>query len=90
LYGPEGHAYAVRLGIDRAKNVQQHSGGWMMTGKVPVARAGSTELPATIGRMDAIQNTGPWQDRRTLVSRISRTASCRLAHGLCVFGAVLS
>jgi hypothetical protein len=37
-------------------NVQQHSGDWTMTGKVPVARAGSQELPATIGRMDAILN----------------------------------
>jgi len=33
-------------------NVQQHSGDWTMTGKVPVARV----IPAAIGRMDAILN----------------------------------
>jgi hypothetical protein len=39
------------------ESVQQHSGDWAMTGKVPVARVeGQRPLPATIGRVKAIQH----------------------------------
>jgi hypothetical protein len=49
--------------------VQQHSGDWTMTGKVPVARVEGQELlPATIGRMKPSGTSRPWQDRRTLIS----------------------
>ena len=43
--------------VPRQKFVQQHSGDWTMTGKVPVARVEDQELwPATIGRMKAIRH----------------------------------
>jgi hypothetical protein len=70
--------------MSNSKSVQQHSGDWAMTGKVPVARVeGQRPLPATIGRMKAIQHTetmagSPGADRRL------RSASGNLAHGFCV------
>lgn len=68
-------------------NVQKHSGNWTMTGKVLVARRDPPKIPATIGRMDAIQNMramagSPDAD----FAIVTRTASCRLAHGFCCSG----
>jgi hypothetical protein len=63
---------------------QQHSGDWAMTGKVPVARVeGEEPLPATLGRMKAIQHI------RTMAGSpdadlIGRSASRNLAHGFFV------
>jgi len=68
-------------------NVQKQSGNWTMTGKVPVARRDPSKIPATIGRMDAIQkNTRAMAGSPDADFAASRTASCRLAHGFCVFG----
>jgi hypothetical protein len=40
-----------------------------MTGKVPVARAESSRFyPHPTGRMKPSSISGPWQDRRTLIS----------------------
>jgi hypothetical protein len=66
--------------------VQQHSGDWAMTGKVPVARVEGHELlPATIGRMKAIRHI------RTMAGSPDadlelRSASRHLAHGFFVPG----
>jgi hypothetical protein len=65
-------------------NVQKQSGNWTMTGKVPVARRDPPKIPATIGRMDAIQNTRAMAGSPDADFATSRTASCRLAHGFCV------
>jgi hypothetical protein len=55
--------------MPKQKSVQQQSGDWAMTGKVPVARVEGQELlPATIGRMKPSGTSRPWQDRRTLIS----------------------
>ncbi|UZE49362.1 hypothetical protein [Rhodopseudomonas sp. P2A-2r] len=66
-----------------------------MTGKVPVARAGSQELPATIGRMDAILNAGARILEDSAGSpdadfAASRTASCRLARDFQILAFVFS
>jgi hypothetical protein len=54
----------------RQKLVQQHSGDWTMTGKVPVARdGGEPPLPVPTGRMMPSRTSRPWQDRRTLIDR---------------------
>ncbi|HEX9586548.1 MAG TPA: hypothetical protein VGA15_02215 [Bradyrhizobium sp.] len=54
--------------MPKQKSVQQQSGDWAMTGKVPVARVEGLELlPATIGRMKPSGTSRPWQDRRTLI-----------------------
>jgi len=76
--------------MTKQKIVQQHSGDWAMTGKVPVARVeGQVPLPATIGRMKAIQHIktmagSPDADFAT------RSASRNLAHGLFVSASLLS
>jgi hypothetical protein len=62
-----------------------------MTGKVPVARRDPSKIPATIGRMDVIQKTkamagSPDAD----FAIVTRTASCRLAHGFCCSGVAFS
>jgi hypothetical protein len=68
----------------RQKFVQQHSGDWTMTGKVPVARGeGEPPLSVPTGRMIAIPHIktmagSPDADRKT------RSASRNLAHGFCV------
>jgi hypothetical protein len=67
-----------------ARLVQQHSGDWAMTGKVPVARVeGQAPLPVLLGRMEAIQDT------KTMAGSpdadiAMRSASRNLAHGFCV------
>jgi hypothetical protein len=68
----------------RQKLVQQHSGDWTMTGKVPVARdGGEPPLPVPTGRMKAIPHIetmagSPGADRQ------ARSASRNLAHGFYV------
>jgi hypothetical protein len=78
-HGADAFRSSVRL-------VQQHSGRWAMTGKVPVARVkGQALLPEFPGRMEAIQ------DMRTMAGSpdaavATRSASRNLAHGFCVLG----
>jgi hypothetical protein len=69
--------------MPKQKSVQQHSGDWTMTGKVPVARVeGQQLLPATIGRMKAIQHIKTMAGSPD-ADLILRSASRNLAHGFC-------
>jgi hypothetical protein len=70
--------------MTKQKIVQQHSGDWAMTGKVPVARVeGQVPLPATIGRMKAIQHIKTMAGSPDADLAL-RSASRNLAHGFCV------
>jgi hypothetical protein len=60
---------AKEVFMSEQRSVQQHSGDWTMTGKVPVARG----LKATAfartkpeGR-EPFSTSRPWQDRRALI-----------------------
>jgi hypothetical protein len=68
------------------KSVQQQSGDWAMTGKVPVARIEGLELlPAPIGRMKTIQHTKTMAGSPD-ADLSMRSASRNLAHGFFVPG----
>jgi hypothetical protein len=72
--------------MPKQKSVQQHSGDWAMTGKVPVARVEGQELlPATIGRMKAIQHIKTMAGSPDADLQL-RSASRNLAHGFFVRG----
>jgi hypothetical protein len=68
----------------RQKLVQQHSGDWTMTGKVPVARdGGEPPLPVPTGRMKAIPHIETMAGSQG-ADRQARSASRNLAHGFYV------
>jgi hypothetical protein len=66
-----------------ALDVQQHSGGWAMAGKVPVGRVRALEgRPAAIGRMNAIQLVKTMAGSPDADAAFkARSASRHLAHG---------
>ena len=72
--------------MPRQKSVQQHSGDWAMTGKVPVARVeGQMLSPELPERMEAIQDTKTMAGSPDADVAL-RSASRNLAHGFCVLG----